>query len=379
VVDLFKRSGIDVDEIDSATAKEATYWEGFYKDNEGEAHKVDQVRVVLSPTWESGPEWPVVQPAAAVEVRPVFPRAVGGVVGESDRRVTVILPDPQIGYLRISDGEMVPTHDEKAMAVALQIVAAAQPDRVVNLGDFLDLAEWSSKFLIAPEFVLTTQAAVDRGHRFLAEQRAAAPARAVFDLIPGNHDDRLGIAVAKNALAALRLRRANAPETWPVLSLPNLLRLDDLDVNYAGPYPAGKLKLADAHGEQTALFAKHGEFLDMTKQAKASRVSTVQGHSHHDLVSTETFEDEDGRGFEVQAHSLGCLCRLDGAVPSTKGARGDDGRPYRRRESWQHSVGVLTETADGWWLEHVRIHDGRALWNGRRFDAPAELPDVAAA
>src|SRR5690606_34119260 len=104
--------------------------------------------------------------------------------------------------------------------------------RIVHLGDYLDLAEFSNKFAVHPEFAYTTQHAINRGHEFLAECRAIlGPQEEENDLIllAGNHDDRIGKAILNNAKAALRLKRADAtPESWPAMSVPNLLALDTI-------------------------------------------------------------------------------------------------------------------------------------------------------
>jgi hypothetical protein len=357
LADLLDRQGIEIDDVGDVSKIKA--WQGFYKDEAGDAHTVDMVGIQFSPTWESGPTWPVVQQAAPCVVKHGARNAV-----RSDARRTVLLPDPQIGYLRYDDGTLEAMHDEQAMACALELIQRVRPHRIVNLGDFLDLAEFSSKFAVGPEMVLTTQPAIDRGHRFLAEQAAAAgPQLEEHILLEGNHDDRLPRLIMQNAKAAMRLRQAADPEGWPVMSVPFLLRLDELGVTYVGGYPAGRIKVAEASGRQAPLFAIHGEKLDMKKQAKAERQSTVQGHDHHFSTHCEVYE-VDGEAVEVEAWSMGCLCRTDGAVPSTKGGHDARGRPIRRHESWQQGVGVLTETADGWDLQPVRIRDGRAYWNG---------------
>ena len=331
------------------------------KGADGKTKTSSSVTLSVSPKWSEGPEWPIIQPAKPVSIKYTPSK---GVKDESNK-VTVLLPDPQIGYWRLSDGTMVPMHDEQAMEIGLQIVAAVKPDVIINLGDYLDMSEWSSKFTVYPEFVLTTQAALDRGHDYLARQRALAPDAEIV-LLGGNHDNRLEIAVTRNSMAAMRLRQASKPESWPVLSIPFLLRLEDLGVKYVGSYPAGRIKLADAHGEQTPLYALHGERIDMKKQATSERQSTIQGHSHHVAVHMETYE-VDGQAQQVQSWSLGCLCRIDGAVPSTKGGVDEFGMPYKRQESWQHAVGVLTETADGWWLEPILIHEGTAFYRGKTY------------
>jgi hypothetical protein len=381
LAELLERAGVPIEDIGRITRVSA--WQGFMAkevacaDCGGEGCRacagtgkarvpevVDMVGLQLAPTWADGPAWPVVQPAAPTVVRPRRPAAKR----PEGTRVTVLLPDTQIGYRRYGDGELDPMHDEAAMDVALQIVAAARPDAVVNLGDLLDLAEWSAKFVQWPEFALTTQAALDRAHRWLAAQRAEAGPEAEIVLLGGNHDDRLAKAVTRNAMAALRLRRAEAPASWPVLSLPHLLRLDDIGVRYVGAYPAGRWRIAGASPPQTPLWAIHGERVDVAKQARLERQSYVQGHAHHVALHTATYEI-DGRPEEVQAWSIGCLCRIDGAVPSTHSGIDDHGRPVRRWESWQQAVAVVTETPEGWWLEPVRIIAGRAFWRGKLYVA----------
>lgn len=360
LADLLQRSGIDVDDI--GKVDKIRVWQGFYKDDNGEAHTVDMAGVVLSPAWEEGPAYPVVQQAAPTIVKPVTTKPVA-----RDTKVTVILPDPQIGYRRLADGEMIATHSERAIDVALQITRDAKPDRIVNLGDTLDLPEWSSKFLVLPEFVLTTQPTIDYAHRFLARQRAVAPT-AQIDLLGGNHDDRIGKAIAKNAMAALRLRRAEAPEEWGVLSIPFLLRLEELAVTYVGAYPAGRIQLTQGGGGLTPLFAIHGEKLDMAKVARTERQSFVQGHIHRIALHNETYEILH-RPETVMAFSPGCLCRVDGAVPSTKSGVDERGRPVRRWEAWQQGMAVVTEDPDGYWsAEIVPINDGRATWRGKKYE-----------
>lgn len=354
VAEFLERNGIDIEEIGNVDRINVS-------ERWTDGKTSGTTAISINPKWSDGPEWPTIQQAKPTIVK--FSNAKGN--RPTDRKVTVILSDTQIGYMRMSDGEMIPMHDEAAMAAGIKIIAALKPDVIVNLGDYLDMSEWTSKFTVYPEFVLTTQAALDRGHEYLAEQRANAPEAEIY-LLGGNHDNRLELAVARNTMAALRLRQANAPESWPVLSIPFLLRLEELGITYVGSYPAGRIKLAEAHGEQTPLFALHGEKLDMKKQANSERQSTVQGHTHHVSVHCETYEI-DGMPQQVQAWSLGCLCRIDGAVPSSKGGTDEFGRPYMRQESWQHAIGILTETENGWWLEPIFIHDGVAFYNGKEY------------
>lgn len=363
LADAFDRAGYSVEDI-GRISKAGGYQQSAkvrHADGTDEVVTTDLYKWEIAPAWENGPEWPVLQPAAPVRLPPIKskPKSPNGT------RTTVILPDPQIGFRRIGS-ELIPTHDEAAMSAALVVAKAAKPDRIVNLGDHLDLPEWSSKFLVTPEYVETTQPSIDEGHRFLARQVSICE---LVDLLEGNHDDRIAIATASNAMASLRLRpAATPPDHWPVLSMPSLLRLDDLGVTYHDGYPANRTKLTAGTDELTPLFAIHGEALDVVKSAKMSRQSYVQGHIHRRSMHCETYE-VDGRPIIVMVFSPGCLCRIDGAVPSTKSAKTRQ-RPLVRWESWQQGMAVVTEHDDGsWGAEIVPIHRGQALWRGKAYAA----------
>jgi hypothetical protein len=250
------------------------------------------------------------------------------------------------------------------------MIRDAKPNRIINLGDTCDFPEWSDKFIVTPEFAFTTQKTLDRVHLYVAEQATEAPEGCDIELIEGNHDKRLMNAITKNAKSALRIRQANIPDSWPVLSLQHLLRIDETpNVTYHDGYPAGRIKIAQGGNEQTPLYAIHGEKLTVSAVAKGERQSYVQGHIHRIQDHYETFEINDER-VTVNAWSPGCLSRVDGAVPSVKGSSNSKGLPMRRYENWQQGVGVVTIMPDGTWSkEIVEIRNGRAVWRGNEYVA----------
>lgn len=290
---------------------------------------------------------------------------------KTDWKTAVILPDPQIGFRKFDDGELDPYHDEQAMAVALMIVAYEQAvngvHQVVNLGDFLDLPS-QGKYAQEASFAHTTQLAIDRGHLFLAQQRAAAPTAQIV-LIEGNHDRRMQNFVELNALAAFGLKRANMPEDFPVMSLPFLLRLDELNVDYIDAWPAGK------HWVNDQLRAIHGNKVRSNGSTAAAytndmpHISTVFGHTHRLEIQSKTTWDRLGK-IRSMAVSPGCLCRVDGAVPSVHGAIGVDGRPKEEFENWQQGVAVIKYKDSGeFFVDLVQIDDGRTVYQGLEFAA----------
>lgn len=321
--------------------------------------------IVLTPSWDDGPEWPVVQPARPCVIKP--PATKSARTKKDAWKTCVILPDVQIGYRRSLDtAELDPFHDEHAMSVALQIVRAADPEQIVVLGDFLDFAEFG-KFEQEAGFALTTQPSIDRAHQYLTEIFAAAP-RASGVFLEGNHDRRLQKAIVTNAKSAFGIRPGNTPpETWPDLSVPHLLRFDELPIEYKGGYPAG------IHWINQRLCAIHGHKVRSSGSTAAAvvddmRVSVIFGHVHRVELQHRTRLAYEG-GRSSLAASPGCLCRIDGTVPSVKGSTDPMGRPIETVENWQHGLAVVTykDGDEPFHLELVPIHDGFAMFRGEAY------------
>jgi predicted phosphodiesterase len=311
------------------------------------------------------PEWEPVTKAKPVVIKP--PREAK--TPKTDHRVNVILPDPQIGYRNLN-GVWDPFHDEAAMSVALKITDYLyyndRVDAVINLGDFLDLPS-QGRFDQEAGFAGTTQSAIDRGHLFLQQQRAAAGEQAKIVLIEGNHDRRMEKFILSNSAAAWGLKRANM-DMLPVMSIPYLLRLDEIDVEYIDAYPAG------AYWINRNLRAIHGHKVRSGGSTAAAytndtpHISTVFGHIHRQEIQSKTVYDRDG-SIRSRAISPGCLCRVDGAVPSVNGSTHVDGTPAKFWENWQQGIAVITTEGDEFSTELVQIDNGVAWFRGKKFTA----------
>ena len=357
IAELLERNGIDVDEVGSV--RRVSLYQQVTKDPEtGEPTVHDLTAVQLSPHWADGPQWPVMQPGPVVKL-PARKTAQAPASGS----VCVVLPDMQIGYYKGADGVLVPTHDESALAAALAVTAAAKPDLVVLVGDNLDLPEMSKYRLTAP-YQNTTQATIDRAAVLCAEVRHAAPdARIVW--IAGNHEERLPRYLIDNAAAAFGLRRGNIPDAWPVMSVPYLCRLDDYGIEYLSGYPTGCVwitpKLRVIHGDRVASGGSTAH-----KYLATEKVSVIYGHIHRIETAYRTREDFDGPS-TVMAASPGCLARIDGVVPSTRGGTDLDGRPLTRHEDWQQGLAVIpyNSVTHRFTYEQVPIFDGQAFWRGK--------------
>lgn len=361
LADLLDRQGISVDEI--GTVKRVSLYQSLTKNEEGEAEVHDLVGIQFSPAWETGPEWVPVDRGKPVRLPPR--RSSKARTGWP---TAVVLPDCQIGFYRLSDGSLEPTHDEAAISIALEIIKVAQPELVVMVGDNLDFPEFSTKFRLSPAFAFTTQASIDRATLLCAQVRDAAPdARIVW--LAGNHEERLPRLLLDNAKAAYGIRRGNDPESFPVMSVPYLCRMDEYGVEFVAGYPASHVWITDRlqviHGDKVAANGSTAH-----KYLSSSKTSVVYGHIHRREWAERTRDDHDGPR-TILAASPGCLCRVDGVVPSTKQGIDLDGRPLKRSEDWQQGLAVIPfDKETGHFVyEQVAIRDGWSMWRGVEFRA----------
>lgn len=360
IADLLERQGINVEEV--GQIGRVSIYQSLTKNDEGEAEIHDLMGIQFSPAWETGPQWPVINPGKPANVKMVLPKPITKPDGYE---TAVILPDIQFGYYRDSNGDLVSTHDETALTIALNIVATSNADKVILVGDNMDFPEFG-KYRLSPAFALTTQASIDRATRFSAELRAAAP-NADIVWLAGNHEERLPNYVLDNAKAAFGLRRGNTPDNWPVLSVPHLCRFDEYGIRYLAGYPASSYwineRIRVIHGDKVASGGSTAH-----KYLATSKTSVVFGHIHRREWAERSREDFDGPK-TILAASPGTLAKTDGAVPSTKGGIDLDGRPLPIVEDWQQGLAVVTyQPGDGeFWYEQIPIHSGRAWWRGKLY------------
>lgn len=330
---------------------------GFIKnaDNEIEYTKpLEAKRVKFEVDFQHEPDWP---PVNRVESRRL-PKRERIKPPEALRRA-VILPDLQ-----------VPFHDEKALQVALEVVRDTKPDKVIFLGDLLDLSAWS-KYLQRPEWASATQPAIDQAHQILATVRKMCPSADIV-VLEGNHEARMEKKALANAQAAYGLRRADQPEGWPVLSVPYLTAMDTLDVEYVAGYPANRYWINER------LQARHGAIVrSRASTARAvsddERTSTIFGHVHRIETQYRTKQTYSG-GSTNFAHTPGCLSRIDGSVPSTKSGYDIFGKPVTNYEDWQQGICVVNyqEGDAPFAIEQIYINsfdNYRAIYRGKVYEA----------
>ena len=362
IAELLEKKNIDISEI--GDIKKVSIYQSLIKDENGDAQIHDLTAIQFSPSWEEGPKWPVVQQGPQIQLQKTTtkPKEASGF------KTCVVVPDIQFGFYRNFDGTLEPTHDEKCISILISMIKSIKPDIVVCVGDNLDLPEMG-KYVTYPAYAQTTQASIDRATMFCAQMRNAAPdARIVW--LAGNHEERMPKYLVQNAGAAYGLRKGNTPESWPVLSVPYLCRMDEYKIEYKPGYPAADFwinnKLRIIHGDRVKSGGSTAHvYLNNEKS------SVIYGHIHRIETAFKTREDFDGPR-TIMAASPGCLARIDGAIPSTRGGVDLDGRPLTRYENWQQGVGVVTYEDDNehkFSYEVSAIYDGWTMFRGKEYKA----------
>lgn len=308
------------------------------------------------------PAWPVIQPARdPIVIKPLKPTPRA-----SRFKTAVVGADTQIGFDMDDAGNLTPYHDDAAMDIFLQVVAIENPEQTLLAGDILDLSE-QGRWAQEARFANTTQHALERGRVFAAETRART--NGVIKWIEGNHDKRMQSFMEANAKASMGLKKAGYPDSYPVMSLPNLIGLDEFDTDYVDAYPAAQHWIADnlrvIHGTK----ANSSGSTASQYSNQMPHISTVFGHTHRLEVQSKTTFDRAGK-IRTMSINPGCLCRVDGAVPSVHGARHLDGSKATYWEDWQQGVAVVRYLDDGtFFVELVQIDDGRGMHLGQELHA----------
>jgi len=304
------------------------------------------------------PAWPVIQPAnQPYVIKPIKPTPRA-----TKYKTAIIGADTQIGFDMDDQGFLSPFHDDQAIDVFLQLVQLENPDQTILAGDILDLAE-QGRWVQEARFANTTQHALERGRKLAADTRARTSGE--IHWIEGNHDKRMQGFMEANAKSAMGIKKAGYPDSWPVMSLPNLIGLDEFDTNYIDAYPAG------AHWITNNLRVIHGtksRSNGSTASAYANQtphLSTIFGHSHRLEIQSKTIFDRAGK-IRTMNVNPGCLCKVDGAVPSVHGARHLNGDKATYFEDWQQGVAIVRYLERGdFFVELVQIDDGKTIYQGQ--------------
>jgi hypothetical protein len=235
-----------------------------------------------------------------------------------------------------------PFTDPRKLALAQIAIQEIQPTEITFMGDELDLplhGKWERR----QEWAGTTQTAIDQFHEYLAQTRANAGKETKILVHDGNHTARLETDIRKMNGELLGIRQANSE--LGVLTIPFLLRLAELDIEWVGGYPN------DNHWHRPALLSHHGvggrgRNGMMTQAISRVNYSVVNGHGHGAELVFRTFMGQGGDPETVFGMNTGTMANTNGNIPSGSYSTDEHGNVTRQIPNWQSAVGVVYSDED---------------------------------
>ncbi len=282
--------------------------------------------------------------------------------------VALVWPDLQLGYRRRQNDKLIPLHDWRCIDLGLQLIEELRPDALINSGDTVDGAPWSTKYPTDPDLVGTMVPTLHTAHYLMAAQRAMLPIDSPCVWHHGNHDMRYDKAVG----AALKdtASYVKPGDKRPHHSLGAMLDVDKLGIEYIEPYGASYWlwdSIESIHGDTV-----RSEPGATTSAALKSRTySLFFGHIHRVEGCYKPVFGPNGRHRQIFAASFGCMCRTGaGIVPAVK-----------HKNLWQHGFGVIRKCLSSGveTFEPILVHRGICHYQGKRFvsDAPRLVAEVS--
>lgn len=293
-------------------------------------------------------------------------------VRKKHKTITALLfADPHFWFRRnFRTAALVPLHSRPVLDVVLQIAYDAKPDKLVILGDPLDMTDWSDRYIRDPEFYLTTQPTVLEAHWWLRQFRETLPDAEII-LLEGNHERRQRNQIKTHMVAAYKLRAADELELPPAMSVSKLLALHTLGIEWRGGYPDEEFWLNDGFKLVHGNTAKKGALGTVRAMLEEAQFSMAFGHVHRLEMAGRTVRMRDATRV-IQAVCPGCTCHIDGRVPKAGSVS---------KLQWQNGCALVEYEPDGIGadIDPILIHDDRALWRGKLYEARDHLGDIRGA
>lgn len=270
--------------------------------------------------------------------------------------------------IAVTGDQQAPFHDENLHYLFCAWLEDNNPDELVALGDKVDFPD-ISRHRLDPENTAVVNECIQSGYDLFRGYRAAAP-NTRMKFMPGNHDERIrNILLDKPSVQPLYgVKRADTPEEQgpPVLTLPHLLRLDELEIDYVdpqGPYDLAQINLSDKLAVRHGWIARQGSGVSALATLEHLGYSIIVGHTHRQSIIYKTTHDIDSDPTTLTAAEAGCMCRIDQEVRN--GRKWPNFTPL---PDWQQGFTTVTIHADGFFrIENATYVNGTLLWRDQQY------------
>jgi hypothetical protein len=250
-------------------------------------------------------------------------------------------------HLFIGDTQ-IPDQNEKAVSLVMDFIKDYKPDVVHHVGDLMNFDRISKYKVLHTNRVTSVKEELEESREFLANlQRTVRKykPKAQINYLEGNHEMRLRKYLASNAPELTEITDSKGE---CVLSLPHLLGLKDLGINwfnYYDKYQIGPINVE--HGDIAR--SKSG----YTAQGMLEKRwgSGVSGHTHRLAFVTRRAGDQEN--FWIEA---GSLCGLEPSTHYTKQPDWVNGFAiglYDKKEKIMHPATILIQKDQFYYNEKI--------------------------
>lgn len=268
----------------------------------------------------------------------------------------------------VTGDQQAPFHDENLHYLFCAWLEDNKPDELVALGDKVDFPD-ISRHRLDPENTAVVNECIQAGYDLFRGYRVAAP-NTCMKFMPGNHDERIrNILLDKPSVQPLYgIKQADTPEEDgpAVLTLPHLLRLDELNIDYIdprGPYDLAQINLSNKLAVRHGWIARQGSGTSALATLEHLGYSIIVGHTHRQSIIYKTTHDIDSDPTTLTAAEAGCMCRIDQEVRN--GRKWPNFTPC---PDWQQGFTTVTVHPDGFFrIENATYVNGTLLWRDQQY------------
>ena len=255
--------------------------------------------------------------------------------------------------------QQAPYHNKKLHKTFCAWLDEWRPDEGVLIGDTIDFPD-ISRHPDNPEQDATLQECIDSGYEILYEYRESSE-KTHWQKLSGNHDERLRRATIDQFRKAYNIRRGKLPEEAaesPLLTVPHLLRLDELGIDYIDPdgdYEQAQVKLSPYLAARHGWIARKGSGASALATLEHLGYSVVVGHTHRQSLVHKTRHDINGELATFAACETGCMAEIEG------------GLGYAVTPDWQNGWATATIWPNGTFrLDLATYVDGHLYYRDQR-------------
>lgn len=268
----------------------------------------------------------------------------------------------------------IPYHDPRAFGIAVQIFADAKLDLLIDngdWGDYMGLATHPRGSRL--DLVDSFRSEIENQRSLLAaSHKAIKPKKRKFN--EGNHEWRIQRAFQRSPdltklVLQLDFDKVEVSSIREACSIPVILEFHKYGIQYSGGYPKG-CWLKDGLEPEKNVYVHHG--YTARKQSGYTVSGQMGDHwasqiiGHCERLAGPIWNRRLGRDyFGIESGNLSLIGEPD---------KGDDiyaGIPHSDPKLMNHRQGISIVYYDSgqWHPYSVKIRDGKAFWNGKRYSS----------